>query len=157
MRQKGKEDDSDIHLAQGIMKNKQYNMSTQADDEYDYDGLPTKKSRRKGAERDNRTDTKQHLGKRIVTQQERCVYCFENPKRPKHLVVAIANFTYLMLPQYQPVAPGHCCIVTLQVESVLLLVWILLMCFQWYINIGKHLKARNSRLMLSVPALPFCV
>lgn len=117
IRQKGKEDDSDIHLAQSIMKNKQYNMSTQADDEYDYDGAPTKKSRRKGAEHDNRTDTRQYLAKRIVTQQERCVYCFENPRRPKHLVVAIANFTYLMLPHYQPVAPGHCFIVTLQHEQ----------------------------------------
>lgn len=116
MREKDKEDDSDIHLAQTIMKNKLYSMSTQADDEYDYDGAPTKKSKRKGTEHHNRSDARQNLGKRIITQQERCVYCFENPKRPKHLVVAIANFTYLMLPQYQPVTPGHCCIVTLQHE-----------------------------------------
>ena len=136
IRQKGEEDDSDIHLAQSIMNNKQYNLSTQADDEYDYDGAPAKKSRRKGAEHDNRTDTRQHFSKRIITQQERCVYCFENPRRPKHLVVAIANFTYLMLPHYQPVAPGHCFIVTLQVESVLPpcveLVGVLSMVYQYW-------------------------
>ncbi|KAL9231361.1 hypothetical protein vseg_006598 [Gypsophila vaccaria] len=116
MRQKGKEDDSDIHLAQTIMKNKQYNMATQADDEYEYDGAPSKKNKRKATDRGNRPEGAKPLGKRIITQQERCLFCFENPQRPKHLVVAIANFTYLMLPQFTPVAPGHCCIVTLQHE-----------------------------------------
>lgn len=125
MREKVKEDDSDIHLAQTIMKNKLYSMSTQADDEYEYDGALAKKSKRKGAEH-HRSDSRQNLGKRIITQQERCLYCFENPKRPKHLVVAIANFTYLMLPQYQPVTPGHCCILTLQVGSGLPSLWSLL-------------------------------
>ncbi|KAK9700129.1 hypothetical protein RND81_08G219100 [Saponaria officinalis] len=114
LRQKGKEDDSDIHLAQTIMKNKQYNMATQADDEYEYGEAPSKKSKRKAADR--RSEAVKPLGKRIMTQQERCSFCFENPQRPKHLVVAIANFTYLMLPQFTPVAPGHCCIVTLQHE-----------------------------------------
>ncbi|XP_056684280.1 uncharacterized protein [Spinacia oleracea] len=116
LQQKGKEDDGDRHLAQTITKNKKYSMSTQADDEYDYDGAPTKKGRRKGGDHENRSHSMQNVGKRIVTQQERCLCCFENPKRPKHLVVAIANFTYLMLPQFQPVAPGHCCILTLQHE-----------------------------------------
>lgn len=116
LQQKRKEDDGDRHLAQTIMKNKKYSMSTQADDEYDYDGAPTKKSKRKGADHENKSHAVQKVTKRIVTQQERCLFCFENPKRPKHLVVAIANFTYLMLPQFQPVAPGHCCILTLQHE-----------------------------------------
>ncbi|KAL2932506.1 CWF19-like protein 2 [Bienertia sinuspersici] len=116
LQQKAKEDDSDRYLAQNIMKNKQYSMLTQADDEYDFDGAPTKKSKRKGADRKNRSHDVQNVKKRIVTQQERCLFCFENPNRPKHLVVAIANFTYLMLPQFQPVAPGHCCILTLQHE-----------------------------------------
>ncbi|XP_021749566.1 CWF19-like protein 2 [Chenopodium quinoa] len=116
LQQKGREDDGDRHLAQTIMKNQKYSLSTQADDEYDFDGAPAKKSKRKGADNENRSHSKQNVAKRIVTQQERCQFCFENPKRPKHLVVAIANFTYLMLPQFQPVAPGHCCISTLQHE-----------------------------------------
>ncbi|KAH9604035.1 hypothetical protein KSS87_015021 [Heliosperma pusillum] len=96
------------------MKNKHYNMSTQADDVYEYDGASSKKSKRKGD--GNTSKPGKILGKRIVTQQESCLFCFENPQRPKHLVVAIANFAYLMLPQFTPVAPGHCCIVTLQHE-----------------------------------------
>ncbi|XP_074274509.1 uncharacterized protein LOC141598680 isoform X2 [Silene latifolia] len=108
LQQKGKEDDSDIHLAQAIMKNKHYSMSTQADDEYEYDGESCKKKRKQG---DGKTP-----GKSIVTQQDRCHFCFENRQRSEHLVVAIANLTYLMLPQFTPVAPGHCCIVTMQHE-----------------------------------------
>ncbi|KMT18469.1 hypothetical protein BVRB_2g026120 isoform A [Beta vulgaris subsp. vulgaris] len=117
LQQKGKEDDSDRHLAQTIMKNKLYSTSSQADDEYDFDRAPSKKSKKKSADHENRSQARQNVGKRILTQQERCLFCFENPNRPKHLVVAIANFTYLMLPQFQPVAPGHCCILTLQHES----------------------------------------
>ena len=58
--------------------------------------------------------------KRILTRQERCKFCFENPNRPRHLVVAIANFTFLSLQHWQSVhsvVPGHCCILTLQVSS----------------------------------------
>ena len=116
LRHKGKEDDGDRHLAQTIMNNKKYSTSTQADDEYDYDGAPAKKGKRKGVVHESKFDGRKSIAKRIVTQQERCIFCFENPSRPKHLVVAIGNFTYLMLPQFQPVAPGHCCIVTLQVS-----------------------------------------
>ncbi|KAM3240349.1 hypothetical protein ACQJBY_053809 [Aegilops geniculata] len=54
----------------------------------------------------------------ILTQKERCLYCFENPSRPKHLVVALGNLTYLMLPQFEPIVPGHCVILPLQHESV---------------------------------------
>ncbi|XP_057523779.1 uncharacterized protein LOC130803612 isoform X2 [Amaranthus tricolor] len=117
LRHKGKEDDGDRHLAQTIMNNKKYSTSTQADDEYDYDGAPAKKGKRKGVVHESKFDGRKSIAKRIVTQQERCIFCFENPSRPKHLVVAIGNFTYLMLPQFQPVAPGHCCIVTLQHEQ----------------------------------------
>ncbi|AEE33374.1 CwfJ-like family protein [Arabidopsis thaliana] len=110
------EDDTDMHLAKSIMQNKQYKTSNQAaDDEYEYGDAPSKKSRKRESssnipEKDNRV-------KRIMTQQERCLFCFENPKRPKHLVVSIANFTYLMLPQHQPLVQGHCCILPMQHEA----------------------------------------
>lgn len=55
--------------------------------------------------------------KQILTQQERCQFCFENSTRPRHLVVSIGNFTYLMLPQWEPLVEGHCCIVTVEHES----------------------------------------
>ncbi|KAJ9167336.1 hypothetical protein P3X46_021999 [Hevea brasiliensis] len=78
----------------------QYKQYGRADDEYDFEDGPCRKSTKK-----------------VATQQERCLFCFENPNQPKHLVVSIANFTYLMLPQWQPVVPGHCFILPMQHES----------------------------------------
>ncbi|KAM0929674.1 hypothetical protein ACQ4PT_001683 [Festuca glaucescens] len=80
------------------------------EDEYDFDDAPRRKS--EGAQEEKRS-THGH----ILTQKDRCLYCFENPSRPKHLVVAIGNFTYVMLPQFEPVVPGHCVILPLQHES----------------------------------------
>ncbi|XP_003559912.1 CWF19-like protein 2 [Brachypodium distachyon] len=106
-----REEDADLHLANRIMHNKQYNMTKSVEDEYDFGDAPSKKGKRKVQE--EKRDTHRH----ILTQKERCLYCFENPSRPKHLVVAIGNFTYLMLPQFEPVVPGHCVILPLQHES----------------------------------------
>ncbi|XP_031382429.1 CWF19-like protein 2 [Punica granatum] len=114
---RNKDDDADMHLARTIMQNKQYSISGQAEDEYGYEVAPKKKSRHKGTESNSKANQRSAPQNRLVTQQERCLFCFENPNRPKHLVVSIANFTYLMLPQRQPVVPGHCCIVTAQHES----------------------------------------
>ncbi|XP_065855121.1 uncharacterized protein [Euphorbia lathyris] len=108
-----KEDDADRNLAQKIMQNKQYGG---ADDEYDFEDGPRTKSK-KGAGNDHKSSDTNILGNRILTQQERCLFCFENPNRLKHLVVSIANFTFLKLPQSQPVVPGHCCILTMEHES----------------------------------------
>ncbi|KAM2212193.1 hypothetical protein COP1_022392 [Malus domestica] len=113
LRQKKKEDDADMHLAQRITQNKKYSISGQADDEYDYDDAPRKKSKKKQG-CDKKVTQNNSFATRFATQQERCLFCFENPRRPAHLVVAIANFTYLMLPQQQPVVPGHCCILPMQ-------------------------------------------
>ncbi|CAA0828260.1 CwfJ-like family protein [Striga hermonthica] len=117
-RQKKKEDNADLHLAQKIMHNHRYSISSQADEEYDYDDGPRKKARKKGGfSCHNKSSEITNSANRFLTQQDRCQFCFENPARPKHLVVAIANFTYLALPQQQPVVPGHCGILTLQHES----------------------------------------
>ncbi|CAL5392560.1 unnamed protein product [Camellia sinensis] len=114
--QRKKEDDADMHLAQKIAQNKQYSISGRADDEYDFEDGPRRKTRKKGA-KDNKLTEKTNFPQRILTQQERCQFCFENPSRPRHLVVAIANFTYLSLPHWQSIVPGHCCILTSQHES----------------------------------------
>lgn len=116
VRQKKNEEDADMHLATKIMQNKKFSISGQADDEYDYDEGPRKKSGNKGGN-DHRSAVKTNFAQRIVTQQERCQFCFENPTRPRHLVISIANFVYLMLPQWQPVVPGHCCILPMQHEA----------------------------------------
>ncbi|KAL5787368.1 hypothetical protein ACOSP7_004317 [Xanthoceras sorbifolium] len=114
---KKKDDNGDLHLAQRITQNKRFTISGQADDEYNFEDRPSRKSRKKRGENDNKASEKA-IAKHIWTQQERCLFCFENPNRPRHLVVAIANFTYLMLPQWEPVVPGHCCILPMQHESV---------------------------------------
>ncbi|CAN0892671.1 CWF19-like protein 2 [Linum grandiflorum] len=93
------------------MQNQQYSLSSRADDEYDFEGGPRKRSRK--VEKDKNAS----LGRRIVTQQQRCLSCFENPNRSKESVLSIANFTYLALPETKPVVPGHCCILSLQHES----------------------------------------
>ncbi|XVE81772.1 hypothetical protein DITRI_Ditri15bG0092700 [Diplodiscus trichospermus] len=117
MQKRKDDDDTDKHLAQRILHNKQYSVSGQADDEYDYEDGPSRKSRKKVGGNDQKVSGNNNMARRILTQQERCLFCFENPNRPKHLVVAIANFTYLMLPQWQPIVPGHCCILPMQHES----------------------------------------
>jgi len=45
-----REEDADLHLANKIMHNKQYNMSKSIEDEYDFGDAPTKKDK----ERTNR-------------------------------------------------------------------------------------------------------
>lgn len=116
-RQKNKSEDADAHLAQKIVQSKKYTTYGQADDEYDYDDGPRKKSRKKGGVENRQSLETANHARRILTQQERCQFCFENPRRPKHLVVAIANFTYLSLPVWRPIVPGHCCILTMQHET----------------------------------------
>ncbi|KAI3790683.1 hypothetical protein L2E82_03910 [Cichorium intybus] len=114
-RKENKEEDADMHVARSIMQNKQYsNISSQADDEYDNVEGPKRKKKSK-IDNSHKLENSR-FEKRILTQQERCNFCFENPKRPRHLVIAIANFTYLMLPPWQPIVPGHCCILPMQHE-----------------------------------------
>ncbi|KAM5553023.1 CWF19-like protein 2 [Rosa sericea] len=114
LRQKKKDDDGDMHLAQKIMQNKKYSISGQADDEYDFDDGPIKKSKKKQGSDDRKVTQKNTFANRFSIQQERCLFCFENPKRPAHLVVAIGNYSYLMLPQQKPVVDGHCYILPMQ-------------------------------------------
>ncbi|XP_050371981.1 uncharacterized protein LOC126789941 isoform X2 [Argentina anserina] len=114
LRQKKKDDDGDMHLAQKIMQNKKYSISGQADDEYDFDGSPRKKSKKKQGSVDHQATQNNAFANRFSIQQERCLFCFENPKRPAHLVVAIGDYSYLMLPQQKPVVDGHCYILPMQ-------------------------------------------
>ncbi|CAL9115730.1 unnamed protein product [Musa textilis] len=108
---KRREDDADLHLAKTIMQSKQYSLGE--DEEYGFDVAPSRKRNKKKEE----MPAERSISRRLLTQQERCQFCFENPSRPKHLVVSIANFTYLMLPQWQPVVEGHCCILPMQHEA----------------------------------------
>uniref|UniRef100_A0A9I9D975 CWF19-like protein 2 n=1 Tax=Cucumis melo TaxID=3656 RepID=A0A9I9D975_CUCME len=113
---RNKEDDTDLYLAKNIMQNKQYSMSGRADDEYDYEHA-RRTNQRKRESNDDKLSAKDIRPRHMATQEERCIFCFENPNRPKHLTVSIANYTYLMLPQWQPVVSGHCCILPISHES----------------------------------------
>ncbi|KAA8527717.1 hypothetical protein F0562_035414 [Nyssa sinensis] len=84
--QKKKEDNADMHLAQKIVQNQQYSISGRADDEYDYDDGPRRKTRKTVGANDHKPSRMTNFTRRILTQQERCQFCFENPTRPKHLV-----------------------------------------------------------------------
>ena len=128
-----------MYLAQKIAQNKQYSISGRADDEYDFDDGPRRKTRKKGA-KDNKLTEKTNFPQRILTQQERCQFCFENPSRPRHLVVAIANFTYLSLPHWQSIVPGHCCILTSQVSISLLTQYIMSSLFMLLKQLAIALK-----------------
>ncbi|XP_078159858.1 cwfJ-like family protein isoform X2 [Carex rostrata] len=115
---KRREDDSDMHLARGIMQNKKYSTAGSIEDEYDYDGVaPSKKKGKRRGDEGEAAERRGIMRRPMMTQKERCIFCFENPSRPKHLVVSIANFTYLMLPQWQPAVSGHCIILPLQHEA----------------------------------------
>ena len=79
-RQKMKEEDADLYLAQKIMWNQQYNISGQADDEYDYDDGLRKKTRHKGMGTDqkpNEISQATRIANRLLTQKERCQFCFD--------------------------------------------------------------------------------
>ncbi|XP_073156595.1 uncharacterized protein [Henckelia pumila] len=116
-RQKRKEEDADLNLANKIMHNHRYSISGLADDEYDYDDGPMTKARKKRGGDSRKSSEITNAAIRFMSQQERCQFCFDNPTRPKHLTISIANFTYLSLPQMQPIVSGHCYIMTLQHES----------------------------------------
>jgi hypothetical protein len=83
--------------------------------------LPVRKARgrtkRHTSIREEAHEHKRSSREHILTQKRRCLYYFENPSRPKHLVVAIGNFTYLMLPQFEPVVPRPEVILTFQVTQ----------------------------------------
>lgn len=148
LRRKKNEDDGDRHLAQKIAQNKRFSISNQADDEYDYDDGPSRKSKKKRGGNDQAGE-RNTAANRFSAKQEECLFCFESQKRPKHLVVAVANFTYLMLPQQEPVVPGHCCILPMQVSVILLSIPMLSL-----IHGGIMNKKRNSEAIVNPVFLP---
>eukprot|EP00249_Psilotum_nudum_P020523 c27741_g1_i2 orf=235-2757(+) len=111
-------DDGDTSMAASILRNKNYNISTSVDDEYEFGPLMKTGDRRiKGSlmhKKEMEVNQAVHKHKHIITQQERCQFCFDNPSRPKHLTISIANSTYLMLPPRGALVQGHCYILPFQ-------------------------------------------
>ncbi|CAM6087896.1 unnamed protein product [Calypogeia fissa] len=110
---------SDAEMAGTIARNKLFKGNV--DDEYEDfgNGMETelvheqKGSKKKLAEKSTKQTGREGF-RHLTIQQEQCQFCFENPRRPKHLVIAIANFVYLMLPPSPSLVPFHCYIVPMQ-------------------------------------------
>ncbi|XP_005378078.1 PREDICTED: CWF19-like protein 2 [Chinchilla lanigera] len=51
---------------------------------------------------------------RLAAHMEKCLYCFDSSRFPKHLIVAIGVKVYLCLPNFRSLSEGHCLIVPLQ-------------------------------------------
>ncbi|QDZ26000.1 hypothetical protein HOP50_20g85510 [Chloropicon primus] len=106
-----------------ISKRKSFNAAhLGVDEEYDNDGAlrvlgRTSEKRRKkssGGGSDSRQKQVQAF-QRAERSQEHCRYCLSNPNRPKQLVVAIGQMSYLRLPTgKRSVAQGHCLIVPME-------------------------------------------
>lgn len=119
-----KNDGGDIGLVENILHNKQYNRLTCIDDEYEFgsggfEDSESKKTKKKTFKNVGDKEAKRAIQaqKRIVTQEERCQFCFSNPSRPKHLTVSIGNSCYLMLPPWEPLVEGHCLLAPMQHEG----------------------------------------
>ncbi|MCO5611201.1 hypothetical protein L7F22_065451 [Adiantum nelumboides] len=119
-----KNDSGDVGLANSILHNKQYSRSISVDKEYEsvsgsFHTTEPKRAKQKALqmrdEREARRAVQVH--KRIITQEERCQFCFNNQARPKHLTISIANSCYLMLPPWEPLVDGHCLLVPTQHEG----------------------------------------
>ncbi|KAL4179695.1 hypothetical protein AMTRI_Chr13g121360 [Amborella trichopoda] len=72
-----------MHLSKRIVQNKQYTTYEEADDEYEFDKALRNKQKQKG---------KSALEQKLTENTKQCHICFENPIRPKHLILSIANF-----------------------------------------------------------------
>ncbi|KAG6755390.1 hypothetical protein POTOM_041211 [Populus tomentosa] len=66
-------------------------LNLQADHEYDFEDGPRSKSHKKGRDSGHKVSEKNDLAKRILTQQERCHFIFENPNRPKHICCCLSG------------------------------------------------------------------
>ena len=113
----------DDGLMESIVQNKKYSSLTCVDDEYEFgsghfEDSKLKKSKKKGSKDPRDIEAKRAIQshKRIITQEERCQFCFNNPSRSTHLTISIGNYCYLMLTPWEPLVEGHCLIVPMQVH-----------------------------------------
>ncbi|GAQ78864.1 hypothetical protein KFL_000200160 [Klebsormidium nitens] len=118
---RGRGADYDQYLAENIVKDQRFKGLADADGEYEHDdGLQMYESReKKGSQKKQaeRFHSKQVAdARRLQGQQDRCLFCFDNPGKPKHLIVSIGVKVYMMLPPRGTIVPGHCFIVPMAHE-----------------------------------------
>ncbi|CAG9462093.1 unnamed protein product [Pedinophyceae sp. YPF-701] len=110
--------DMDRDFAMNVARTKRFRVDKEmdADAEYDFDQGIEMFERRRGKETKDQAearDRQRQIGehRRVTGIQSKCLYCVENGARPRHLVVAVATTTYLMLPPTGRLADRHCQIV----------------------------------------------
>nr|KAF6437358.1 CWF19 like cell cycle control factor 2 [Molossus molossus] len=83
---------------------------------YTLDDMFVSKAAEKGhfGEEENQREKAIAEHRSLVSQMERCLYCFDSSQFPKHLIVAIGIKVYLCLPNFRSLTEGHCLIVPLQ-------------------------------------------
>ncbi|KAH7294786.1 hypothetical protein KP509_27G018900 [Ceratopteris richardii] len=118
--------DGDSRLVKSILQYKDYRNSSFVDTEYEAmsgsilepDPMRSKRKLSQAAAAEAKEAREAiNAHRRIVTQEERCQFCFNNQSRPKHLTLSIANSCYLMLPPWDAIVHGHCLIVPMQHEG----------------------------------------
>jgi hypothetical protein len=115
--------DYDAQYAENVIKSSKWHASINkipnAETEYDDDeyemwgGKQSRQSRQKQQARERQKAINET--KKWDKQLAECFYCFENRKVPKHLVMALGEYTYLMLAE-RPILRDQCLIVPLQHE-----------------------------------------
>lgn len=106
--------DYDRNYARNLaLKGRHRSTPHDVEDEYEHD---------KGLEMYEERGTKRHRGgqqgyqrqrqindfKRLTAVQDRCSFCFDNPKKNRASIMAIGQLTYLKLPESGQLTPGHC-------------------------------------------------
>ena len=108
----------DANLARNIAKSARFkSKELNVDDEYDNDGGLDMYERKRGRGRAPEAEAARAKAAAVADYQRaqklggQCSFCFDNPGKPRHLHIAYASKTYLMLPESGRLVPGHALIV----------------------------------------------
>ncbi|KAF7273969.1 hypothetical protein GWI33_013345 [Rhynchophorus ferrugineus] len=116
-------DDDKYSLAQ-MFENEKFNTAEDQDSEFvkiasnlrknddmdDFftDSVRRKKSDSKIAEANRSKAINEHH--KVTESLENCLKCIQSTNMPKNLIISMGEYTYLSLPEYEPLTDGHCLI-----------------------------------------------
>lgn len=108
----------DANLARNIAKAARFKgKELDVDDEYDNDGGLDMYEKKRGRGRAPEAEAARAKAaavadyQRAARQGSQCVFCFDNPGKPRHLHISYAVKSYLMLPEMGRLVPGHALVV----------------------------------------------
>uniref|UniRef100_A0A7S3UCD6 Cwf19-like C-terminal domain-containing protein n=1 Tax=Picocystis salinarum TaxID=88271 RepID=A0A7S3UCD6_9CHLO len=106
--------DYDRNFARNLaLKGRHRSTPHDVEDEYEHDkGLELYEERGTKRPRSDQQEYQRQRQindfKRLTAVQERCPFCFDNPKKNRASIMAIGQLTYLKLPESGQLIPGHC-------------------------------------------------